>query len=86
MSALSLIPESTITRHTSGKYNQGGETGTNALTAKVGTENNASYTTTLQDMLALKQEIVLDFTSLKACLDPQREKSEEDEVCAAHAH
>ena len=36
--------------------------------------------TALQEALALKREIVLDFTSLKACLDPQREKLEGEEV------
>ena len=36
--------------------------------------------TVLQEALALKREIVLDFTSLKACLDPQREKLEGEEV------
>ena len=37
-------------------------------------EEMDSYTRALQIEIALKDEIVLDFTSLKACLDPQREK------------
>lgn len=37
-------------------------------------DNDILYTKTLQDVIALKKDIVLDFTSLKACLDPQRER------------
>ena len=40
----------------------------------------ASYEQTLRDGLSLKREVVLDFTCLKACLDPQKEKSEGEEV------
>ena len=43
-------------------------------------ENQISYERTLRDELSQKQEVVLDFTSLKACLDPQREKTEGEQV------
>ncbi|CAI8018593.1 hypothetical protein GBAR_LOCUS11265 [Geodia barretti] len=41
--------------------------------------NTASYQLTLRGELSLKREIVLDFTCLKACLDPQKEKSDGEE-------
>ena len=43
-------------------------------------ESQISYECTLRDELSQKQEVVLDFTCLKACLDPQREKSEGEQV------
>ena len=41
---------------------------------------NDSIKRGLAETLAEKQELFLDFTSLKACLDPQREKSDGEEV------
>ena len=47
--------------------------------------NTASYQLTLRGELSLKREIVLDFTCLKACLDPQKEKSDGEEVIRRNA-
>ena len=44
-----------------------------------------NYSSELQNALALKHEVVLDFTSLKACLDPQREP-DGDEVRTIEIH
>ena len=54
------------------------------VTRFVTVDNDILYNRTLQDVIALKKDIVLDFTSLKACLDPQRDGGLE--VSAAHAH
>ena len=43
-------------------------------------EKNALYRRTLRDNISQKREIVLDFTCLKACLDPQKETSDGEEV------
>ena len=54
------------------------------VTRFVTVDNDILYNRTLQNVIALKKDIVLDFTSLKACLDPQRDGGLE--VSAAHAH
>ena len=51
-----------------------------SATAAQSEGDNASYERALRDELSLKREVVLDFTCLKACLDPQRETSDGEEV------
>ena len=92
MATLTLMPESAIHQHSTCKEAAGGETGSNALIGtedaadQAAAEQHAPYWKTLQNMLAQKREMVLDFTSLKACLDPQKEKSDGDDVRTAHVH
>ena len=48
--------------------------------SKTSNDSSKDYQLTLRGELSLKREIVLDFTCLKACLDPQKEKSDGEEV------
>lgn len=48
---------------------------TTTSTSVTDTTDSSSYEQTLCAELAEKREVVLDFTCLKACLDPQREMS-----------
>lgn len=84
MSAV-IISTPAIIQHASGEKCSGNGPDTNALISETsghenGTEDNASYTLRLKAMLTSKREVVLDFTSLKSCLDPQKEKLDGEEV------
>lgn len=90
MSAAVFSPVSEILQHASGEECSSNEPDTNALICRNsgrvdGTKGNISYTTILKSMLTLKREIVLDFTSLKSCLDPQKEKLNGEDVCVYYA-
>lgn len=90
MSAVVFSPISATLHHASGECSSN-EPDTNALICKNsghedGTKDNVSYITILKSMLTLKREIVLDFTSLKSCLDPQKEKRDGEDVrCVYYA-
>ena len=88
MSAVVLSPISVTLHHASGEECSSNEPDTNALICKNngheadedGIKDNVPYTTILKSMLTLKREIVLDFTCLKSCLDPQKEKRDGEDV------
>ena len=77
MATLAVIPYFDSSEHTSAEYKD--DSG-HACPSILTTNDQETYSLGLQKILAQKQEIVLDFTSLKSCLDPQKQTADGDEV------
>lgn len=77
MATLAVIPYSDSSEHTCAEYKD--DPG-HACSSIITENDQETYSLDLQKALTQKQEIVLDFTSLKSCLDPQKQSADGDEV------
>lgn len=57
-----------------------GDTSSEEAAREVRAKRKESYAKTLQEALQRRKDMVIDFTSLKACLDPLTESADNEEV------